>query len=70
LLAELDTEFPLEFCATTVKLYDVPFTNPLIVTGLEDPEAVIFPGEDVTIYDVTAVFVGAVKEIKAFEVDL
>jgi len=49
LLAELDDPVPTPLVATTVNVYDVPAVNPLTVIGLDDPEAVIPPGELVTV---------------------
>jgi len=49
LLAELDDPVPTPLVATTVNVYAVPAVNPLTVIGLDDPEAVIPPGELVTV---------------------
>jgi len=46
LLAEL---VPAALVAVTVKVYSVPFDNPLTVTGLAAPDAVILPGLEVTV---------------------
>jgi len=35
--------------AVTVKVYEVPLDNPVTVIGLDDPDAVIPPGDDVTV---------------------
>ena len=40
---------PAEFVAVTVKVYVVPFVNPVIVTGLSEPVAVTLLGEEVTV---------------------
>jgi hypothetical protein len=43
------TELPTAFVATTVKVYAVPFVNPVTVIGEVLPVAVMFPGLDVTV---------------------
>ena len=40
--------------AVTVNVYEVPLESPVTVIGLEAPEAVMLPGFEVTVYDVTA----------------
>lgn len=45
-------EEPTPFLATTVNVYDVPEVRPETVIGLEEPEAVTPPGDDVTVYPV------------------
>ena len=40
---------PAAFVAVTVKVYAVPFVNPVTVIGLADREAVIPPGFEVTV---------------------
>ena len=40
---------PLAFVAVTVKVYGVPFVSPVTVIGEEEPVAVMFPGEEVTV---------------------
>ena len=52
LLEELAADEPLAFVATTVNVYAVPFVNPVTTIGLEDPVAVTFPGDEVTVYPV------------------
>jgi hypothetical protein len=42
-------EFPAEFVANTVNVYEMLFVNPLIVIGDEDPVEVIPPGLDTTV---------------------
>ena len=52
------------FLNATVKVYAVPFVNPVTVIGEEAPVAVTDPGDDVTTYSVPAGFpryAGAVK---------
>jgi len=47
-------------------VYVVPLVNPVTDIGLEEPEAVMFPGEEVTIYEFTVgPVVGGVNEIDA-----
>ena len=50
----LGSEFPAEFDEVNVNVYETPFVRPVIIIGLTlvGPEAVMFPGDDVTIYDV------------------
>ena len=43
------TELPTAFVATTVKVYDVPFVNPVTFMGEVAPVAVKLPGLDVTV---------------------
>ncbi len=45
---------PTQLLAVTVKLYVVPFVNPVNVNGLVVPVAVMPPGAEVTVYDVIA----------------
>jgi hypothetical protein len=45
---------PVILKATTVKVYGVPFTSPVTVTGLDVPVPVNPPGDDVTVYEITA----------------
>jgi hypothetical protein len=40
---------PMAFVAVTVKVYDVPLVNPVIVMGLDEPVAVRPPGDEVTV---------------------
>jgi hypothetical protein len=47
--ATLETLAPAALVAFTVNVYAVPAVRPLTVIGLEDAEAVIFPGEEVTV---------------------
>ena len=49
--AEEATELPIAFVATTVKVYAVPFVNPVTFMELElaPPVAVIPPGLEVTV---------------------
>jgi hypothetical protein len=49
LLGEEGALLPPMLAAVTVKLYDVPFVNPVTVIGLADPEAVKLPGAEVTV---------------------
>jgi hypothetical protein len=65
LLAAEAADVPLDPVAITVNVYDVPVVNPVTVIGDDAPDAVIFPGDDVTVYDVTVTFVGAVKDTVA-----
>jgi hypothetical protein len=37
------------FVAVTVKVYAVPFVSPVTVIGLDEPDAVMLPGDDVTV---------------------
>ena len=54
-LEELDAgPWPAELVAFTVNVYDVPFVRPVTVIGDDEPEAVIDPGDDVTVYEVIA----------------
>ena len=46
------TEFPAALVATTVKVYDTFVVNPVTTKGEPAPVAVLFPGEDVTVYPV------------------
>jgi hypothetical protein len=46
---ELELLSPTEFVATTVKVYGVPFVNPVTVMGEDEPLAVKPPGEEVTV---------------------
>jgi hypothetical protein len=48
------TDGPTTFVATTVKVYDVPFVNPVTFMGEVAPVAVKLPGLDVTVYIVIA----------------
>ena len=50
LLAALAKDVPFAFVAVTVNVYAVVFVNPVTTIGLDDPVAVIFPGDDVTVY--------------------
>ena len=62
--ADEATEFPAALVATTVKVYDSFVVNPVTTKGEPVPVAVLFPGEDVTVYPVMAlppVEVGAVN---------
>jgi len=54
LLAELAKELPFAFVAITVKVYGVPFVRPVTDKGEDSPDAVKFPGSDVTVYPVIA----------------
>ena len=55
-LDEIDvSEVPLELVAMTVKVYDVPLVNPVTIIGLTLPIAMIFPGVEVTVYEVAPV---------------
>lgn len=45
---------PAAFVAATVKVYAVPFVRPVTVIGDAVPDAVIPPGDDVTVYPVMA----------------
>ena len=47
--AEDGTELPTEFVDTTVKVYGVPFVNPVKFIGDVAPVAVKLPGEEVTV---------------------
>ena len=58
-------DVPFEPVAVTVKVYEVFAFNPETIIGLEEPEAVIFPGDEVTVYDETVTFVGAVNDTVA-----
>jgi hypothetical protein len=51
LLAELAADVPLALVAVTIKVYAVPFVRPVTEIGLDEPVAVIFPGEDVTVLE-------------------
>jgi hypothetical protein len=46
------TEFPAALVATTVKVYAVPLPKPVTTRGEPAPVAVLFSGEDVTVYPV------------------
>jgi hypothetical protein len=41
---------PSVFVAVTVNVYEVPFVNPVTVSGLADPNAISPPGDAVTVY--------------------
>ena len=41
---------PLALVAVTVNVYAIPFVKPVTTIGEDDPVAVIFPGEEVTVY--------------------
>jgi len=56
---------PAELVAVTVNVYAVPFVSPVTVSGLAAPVAVMLPGLEVTVYDVTVLPAGAVKVIVA-----
>ena len=43
------TELPTAFVATTVKVYAVPFVNPVTFMGEVAPVAVMLPGLDLTV---------------------
>ena len=43
---------PIAFVAVTVKVYAVPFVNPVTTIGEALPLAVKLPGLDVTVYEV------------------
>ena len=60
-----DAEVPFDPKAVTVNVYAVSFVRPVTVIGDDAPEAVMLPGEEVTVYDVTGTFVGAVNVIVA-----
>ena len=64
---ELGSEFPAEFDAVNVNVYETPFVRPVITIGLTvvGPEAVMFSGDDVTIYDVAVVDNPGINEIRA-----
>jgi hypothetical protein len=47
--ADETTELPFAFVATTVKVYAVPFVNPVTVIGVPVPVPVKPPGEEVTV---------------------
>jgi hypothetical protein len=49
LLAELESLIPKLLLALTVKVYETPLVNPVIIIGLPDPVAVILPGFEVTV---------------------
>jgi hypothetical protein len=51
-LAELAAPVPNTLVAFTVNVYAVPLVNPVIVIGDEVPDAVMFPGLEVTVYSV------------------
>ena len=40
---------PFELVAVTVKVYAVPLVKPVTNIGDEDPDAVMFPGDEVTV---------------------
>jgi hypothetical protein len=46
------TELPFELVATTVKVYAVPFVNPVTLRGELAPVTEILPGLEVTVYPV------------------
>ena len=46
---------PVALVATTVNVYAVPLVNPVTIIGLDAPLPVKPPGDDVTVYEVTAV---------------
>jgi hypothetical protein len=52
LLAELAKDVPLVFVATAVNVYAVPFVKPVTIIGLDEPVAVMLPGDDVIVYPV------------------
>jgi hypothetical protein len=55
LLEALEAELvPTALVAVTVKVYGVPLVSPVTVTGELLPVPVMLPGEDVTVYIVTA----------------
>jgi hypothetical protein len=62
LLAELAIDVPFDPNAVTVNVYEVLCVSPATVIGDDAPDAVIFPGDEVTVYDVIETFVGAVKD--------
>jgi hypothetical protein len=43
------TELPTELVATTVKVYAVPFVNPVTIMGEVVPDTEMLPGLDVTV---------------------
>ena len=45
-------DVPIALVAVTVKVYSTPLVKPVTTIGDSDPVAVIFPGEDVTVYRV------------------
>jgi hypothetical protein len=51
-----DKESTTPLFSLTVKVYAVPFVNPVTVTGEDDEVPVIFPGLEVAIYVVPAGF--------------
>jgi hypothetical protein len=52
LLDELNAPAPTLFVADTVKVYAVPAVKPVTVIGLDEPVAVIQPGELLAVYPV------------------
>ena len=44
-----DVPAPAAFVAVTINVYEVPFVSPVTVIGEAAPEAVILPGEKVTV---------------------
>jgi hypothetical protein len=59
---------PILFVAVTRNVYVVPFSNPEIVMGEEDPGTVMVPDVDLTMYPVIGdppSFTGAVKDTVA-----
>jgi len=54
LLAADAADVPLAFVAVTVNVYAVSFVRPVTVIGDDAPDAVMLPGDDVTVYDVIA----------------
>jgi hypothetical protein len=61
------SEFPDEFEAVRVKVYETPLVRPVTIIGLTvvGPEAVMFPGDEVTIYEVAHVVNPAKNEMRA-----
>jgi hypothetical protein len=68
LLAELDKLLPIKLVANTVNVYGTLFVRPVTVIGDDVPVAVIPPGDEVTVYWVTAyppLLLGAVNDTGA-----
>ena len=49
--ANEEPDVPDAFVAVAVKVYDIPFVRPITKIGLDKPDAVIPPGDEVTVYE-------------------
>ena len=46
---DIEEDVPVALIAVIVNVYDVPFVNPDIIIGLDEPVAVILPGDETTV---------------------